>query len=244
MIITGTFSEIKEKIDCFFNSIEDTFPYPLNVDISFSYNDREIVLFSKANPHIPCTDISNLDKTSSLYLIDKDTYNLLVGSPNSLDAHMISSPYSLKQKKKQNAKTESSKSKTEEESKKTYTLQAQYKNIDNFSNISNNFIIEEFISDQECSKRPCALAIKQIGSNEYLAFYRSSIYNKGADTTFRHYLAGQPGTLVAYTFFMKISNLKDLFSSMKLSLHKNGKNWLSLQQAEHIMDCLSAIKVY
>lgn len=241
MIITGTFFEIKKKINCLLNSIEDTFPYELNVNISFSYNNREIVLFSKTNPHIPCTDISKLDKTSSLYLIDKDTYNLLVASQNSLTVPMISSQ---EQKKTQNTKTESIKSKTEEESPKTYTLQPQYKSIDNFSNIPNNFIIEEFVSDQECSIRPCALAIKKIGCNEYLAFYRSSIYNKGADTTFRHYLAGQPGTLVAYIFFMKISNLKDLFSSMKLSLHKNGKNWLSLEQAKHIMDCLSSIKVY
>ena len=102
-------------------------------------------------------------------------------------------------------------------------------------NYDDLYIIENHESSCVSQNRPAVMAIKQLGENYYLLFYRRSVYDAGVDTSFRSYLSQQPGVLVAYRYFHFIDNLRSEFGNLGLSLRHNGKNELSKYQADQIL---------
>lgn len=250
MILEGSFSDIEAKITKLLKQIETVDRSSISIKFAFMHNEQEMVLFCKSNPETLIESYEQLEglaeSDSPIYMIEKDIYYLLASASsnhNNSNIPELASPSKSSKPKTsiQNPKTEKSKTKTgisvtKASSAKSVEIQKESSATTiPPESLSNQFVIESYVSDAERAERPCALGIKQIDSNIFVAYYRSTIFDKGADTTFRHYLAYQPGTLVSYTYFHKKANLKDLFKSVGTSLKRNGKNNLSLIQAEQIL---------
>ncbi len=104
-----------------------------------------------------------------------------------------------------------------------------------FTTLNEYYCIEDLLEDSVRSEKKCAFAIKYLDENYFFLYYRSSIYDKGSDTTFRHYLLKQPGELIAYRYFKYLSSLRQLFKDNGLKLRHNGNNILSRSQADEIV---------
>ena len=250
MILEGSFSDITTKITKLLKQIETVDRSSLSIKFTFMHNEQEMVLFYKNNPETLIESYEQLEglaeSDNPIYMIDKDIYYLLTSAssnhknsniPELASRSNSSEPNtSIQNPKTKKPKTKTGISFTRSSSAKSVEIQKESSaTTTSPESLSNQFVIESYVSDAERAERPCALGIKQIDSNIFVAYYRSTIFDKGADTTFRHYLAYQPGTLVSYTYFHKKANLKDLFKSVGTSLKRNGKNNLSLIQTEQIL---------
>lgn len=262
MKYSGTLSEIQKKIkdtlDCMNNITHEN----IEVVLSISRNGKELVMIDKTEPLHPITDILQLTEaisSNNIYILEKEIYSILTKqqfpsysknslSPTTLFKQDLEETEDNNKPISTNYKTGSEKNKTVITLQKTNTPQEQTSKRLERSNkttaVTNEFIIEQYISDDEQIKKPCVIGIKRIENNLYYAYYRSSVYDKGSDTNFRHYLASQPGNLAAYIYFRKIENLRELFSSLGKRLRKNGNNCLSLSQVSQIVSTLTSIQIY
>lgn len=102
--------------------------------------------------------------------------------------------------------------------------------------LGEHYVIEDHLEDSVRLEKPCAFAIKYIDQNCFYLYYRRSVYDKGTDTTFRHYLCNQPGELVAYMYFKALGSLRNVFEKHGLKLRHNGKNILSRMQSDEVVD--------
>lgn len=243
MTFSGSLERIKQDIDRMLASINVATSNSISIDLCFYQNGRELLLINRNDPHSPVNSISQdliCEITdSSFFLIDSEIYNILVHNPtqSTLTETDINPQHNIKLVAK--SKTKKPITKTAKTSSKTRRVEESI-----LSFTDDLYFIEQYSNDEERLKRPGALAIKQLSTNEYLAFYRGTVYDKGSDTTFRHYLTTQPGTLVAYVYFSKVTNLRSLFLSNGSPLRKNGNNLLSFTQAKSIIDTLKTVKVY
>lgn len=98
------------------------------------------------------------------------------------------------------------------------------------------FVIEDHREDCEYLQRPVAFAFKRIEENCFLLYYRKTVYDKGMDTNFRHYLSGQPGELVSYRYLHKVENLKKCLEAAGCRRGRGQAPALSLNQAEKILN--------
>lgn len=243
MTFSGPIEKIKQDIGKMLESINVATSNSISIDLCFYQNGRELLLINRDNPHNPVNNISqNLIpeiSDNTLFLIDSEIYSILVNgrAPSVLTKTAKTSMHNIESAA--NSKTKKAITKTAKETTKTKRVGESPLSYDD-----GLFFIEQYSTDAERLKRPGALAIKQLSTNEYLAFYRGTVYDKGSDTTFRHYLTTQPGTLVGYVYFSKVANLRSLFLSNGSALRKNGNNLLSFSQAKSIIDTLRNVKVY
>lgn len=104
------------------------------------------------------------------------------------------------------------------------------------ASLSEHYRIEDHLEESVRLEKPCVFGIKYIDDNYFILFYRRSVYEKGTDTTFRHFLCQQPGTLVAYRYFKDLASLRYMFEKQSLKLRHNGSNVLSRAQADQIVE--------
>lgn len=240
MTFSGPLEKVKQDIDRLLESINVATSNSISIDLCFSQNGRELLLINRNNPYNPVNNISqNLiyeTPTNSFFLIDSEIYNILI-QKSTLTETAKNPEHNTELAV--NSKTKKVITKTTKETTKTKRAGEFQPSYDD-----GLFFIEQYSTDEERLKRPGALAIKQLSTNEFLAFYRGTVYDKGSDTTFRHYLTTQPGTLVAYVYFSKVANLRSLFLSNGSALRKNGNNLLSFAQVKSILETLKTVKLY
>lgn len=254
MIFKGTLSEIKEEIVSVLDSLTIQKRNSFAVSLSFSEDEREIIFFDKQTPRIPIyssEQLSSAAQSGNLCSIDKEIYIILTNPSTPKSMEPKTGPASIPNVSEPNLSpvvhTKTIKNKTKTESQKPKTIARKNETRKPEKNIpidSTENYIQSYISDEARAKSPCAIGIKRVQDNIYYAYYRSSIYDKGADTTFRHYLVQQPGELVAYIYFRKVENLRRLFESLGKKLRKNGNNCLSYNQVESIIETLTRLLIY
>jgi len=129
-------------------------------------------------------------------------------------------------------KTKSADSKTTVVSSPVTLIAEEY---DHLMSLNEDYRIEDLKEDSFKREEHCAFGIKRLDENYFCLYYRKSIYDKGSDTTFRHYLLKQPGELVAYMYFKELGSLRYLFETIERKLRHNGSNILSRPQADQIV---------
>lgn len=101
--------------------------------------------------------------------------------------------------------------------------------------LNDEYCIEDYLEESLRLSKPCVFGIKNVSENVFVLYYRNSVYDKGADTTFRHYLCRQPGVLVAYRYFKELKSLRYQFEKLGKKLRHNGQNLLSREQADYLV---------
>lgn len=236
ILISGTRKTKEEYFSKFLSCLDNDFPfgeYELSIEVICK---KRPVLFLDKTTLLPISGSFNETATlAEAFFIDEELYSILT-----------------QETKPVNAKTEPGFTKTTPQKREIETNSRRNENRrEAASSVVQStsphyskelYVIESHKEDCESASRPCVLAIKEISNNVLTLFYRRSVFDKGTDTSFRHYLINQPGELVSYRYFNKIESLKDLYSELNLPLRHNGSNYLSKSQCDYILNSLIRLR--
>ncbi len=254
MLIKGCLSDIEKQLDWYLKLFEES--VLLNndfiIDITITTNGRKVILVDKTNLkeiESLLTDEKVIGK--SVFVMDEEIYSLFRTKEEIKQYRMLDLDNKpILQEIKPYNKTGKGKNKTER--KITQTQVVEYNQKDDILNVLKksecskqnkcaqvnfdaDYRIEDFIEESVRLSKPCVFGIKYLDDNLLTLFYRNSVYDKGSDTTFRHYLCQQPGTLVSYMYFKELSSLRYQFEQFGRKLRHNGQNILSRMQANQLV---------
>ena len=252
MVITGYLSEIEKQLDWYLSLFKESVlrNNEFAVEFTITSNGRKIILVDKAT--LEETEYRLIDdKDRKVFVMDEEIYRLFrANNMQRYDKVGKSNNSQEMPEVKPIHKTESKKTKTERYITKTIKseksgIQRQrigkedeipkaYEN-DKRKSLNDEYRIEEHLEDSVRLSKPCVFGIKYIDDNLFVLYYRNSVYDRGADTTFRHYLCQQPGTLVAYVYFKDLYSLRYQFKQFGKKLRHNGQNILSHMQSDQLV---------
>lgn len=179
--------------------------------------------------HASCTssenssDISYLNRPAVM-----GTYNLTVGPERA----QAKTNHGSAQTPARKTKTKGEFAKTAPRLSPTVPIVEEYPQL---ITLNEDYRIEDLQEHSFRREEHCAFGMKLLDENYFCLYYRNSVYDKGSDTTFRHYLLKQPGELIAYMYFKELSSLRFLFETNGRKLRHNGSNILSRSQADQIV---------
>lgn len=226
VIISGNKEKIQTQLSLICTALEQQC---INLDkcewdISIKINGHPQVLIDRSSllPIERCA--SPFIELKESYFIDNEIYSALMGNPIPL---VLGKPNTKSIKKVEEntshqppihpfTKTEGEFAKKEASSPKTAPPIPQA----TLSYFESDFILRD-------ENQLCAYAIKEINDGLYSFYFRSSIYDRGSDTTFRHYIDRRKGNLIVYRYFKSIGSIKMVFGDIGKPLRYNGNNLLS-----------------
>ncbi len=254
MVIKGCFSEIEKRLNWYLKLFEES--VLLNSDfllnMTITSNGRNVILVDK-NSLEEIKSLVTEEKVigKNAFVMDEEIYHLFhsqdkrtIYMTDSTETHPIS------YKTKTEHKTDKEKDKSETKIAKASDIDDYQKddihNVqqENYSarintnmsiSLTPDYRIQDHLEESVRLSKPCVFGIKYIDDNLFTLFYRNSVYDKGSDTTFRHYLCQQPGTLVSYMYIKELSSLKYQFEQFGRKLRHNGQNILSRVQSDQLV---------
>lgn len=254
MVITGCLSEIEKQLDWYLSLFKESvlLNNEFAVEFTITSNGRKIIPIDKATleeMEYRLIDCNLSDR--KVFVIDEEIYRLFrVNNKQRNDKVGNFDDSQEMPKVKPIHKTEIKKTKTERhitkatKSEKSGIPNQRIVNEDEIPNtyikgktkeLNDEYRIEEHLEDSVRLSKPCVFGIKYIDDNLFVLFYRNSVYDRGTDTTFRHYLCQQPGTLVAYIYFKDLDSLRYQFEQFGKKLRHNGHNILSRMQSDQLV---------
>jgi len=261
MVINGCFSEIEKRLSWYLGLFKES--VLLNNEFTFELtaktNGRKVILVNKSNlEEMDFSLMNEDDENLDVFLMDEEIYHLFQSGADNVNStsddyghsHKYSEITQSAKTNKQMAQTKGDLSQTEPnlyKTKHTKRIDNGYENVENYTGYkcinkaemvigsNSDYCIEEHLEESLRLNKPCVFGIKYINDNVFALYYRNSVYDKGSDTTFRHYLCKQPGTLVAYRYFKELSSLRYQFEQFGLKLRHNGRNYLSRAQSDQLV---------
>ncbi|MCR5205290.1 MAG: hypothetical protein K6E47_09545 [Lachnospiraceae bacterium] len=246
MLITGSFTDIENNLNRYLRLFKES------VLIN---NDYTAKLTISANGHsfiiVDRTTLKEVDdclmledgRDTDLYVIDEDIYRKLKkgryvahrlgkkGCGNCGYKTVAENPKTATE----NTKTAISKVCVSTATEDKIDMTSVIDTASELPVFNDEYCIEDYVEGSNKLGKPCAFGIKYINNNVFMLYYRKSIYDKGEDTTFRHYLHKQPGTLVAYRYFKELKSLRYQFETLGKKLRHNGQNILSKVQVDYLV---------
>ena len=226
VIISGNKENIHAQLSLIYTALEQQCINldKCELDISIQINGHPQVLIDRSSllPIGRCS--SPFIELKELYFIDNEVYSSLIGNPIPL---VLGKPNTKNIKKVEEntshqppiqpfTKTEGDSTKREASSPQTAPVLPQA----TLSYFENDFLLRD-------ENQLCAYAIKALTDGLYSFYFRSSIYDRGSDTTFRHYIDRREGNLIVYRYFKSIGSIKMVFADIGKPLRYNGNNLLS-----------------
>ncbi len=245
MIISGSFTEIENNLNRYLRLFKESVLVNNNytVKLTISVNGRSFIIVDKntlreIDNFITIKNEADLD----VYVIDEEIYHLLrEGRPDVREMIPMSYENCENKTDKEKHKTGVTIAKTAQRDigvitdEKTKVDTLDLDSVSPVSVLGEEYCIEDYLEESARLCKPCAFGVKYINDNIFVLYYRKAIYDKGADTTFRHYLCKQPGTLVAYRYFKELKSLRYQFETLGRKLRHNGQNILSKVQTDYLV---------
>ena len=254
MVFTGSFSEIDNKLNWYLSLFKESvlLNNDFSIDVTITTNGRKVILIDGNTLEEVKFLFKNVNSEEyNAFVMDEEIYhifyNYIVRTP---DMNTRSDHISMACNKTDENKTDiiipkSDKQNTQIKPRELYDIEnkevtqaREYDKIaktDKNMNLNSEYRIEEHLEESMRLNKPCVFGIKYVDDNVFVLFYRNSVYDKGSDTTFRHYLCQQPGTLVAYIYFKELNSLRFQFEQFGKKLRHNGQNILSREQSDYLV---------
>lgn len=233
VILSGNSEEKISQISLLFAVLEQQCidPNMCEWEISISINGHSQLLIDKSSllPIKRCT--TPFESLLELYFIDSEIYKSFVSDsqPFALGKAMMSNS-------NDSEKTTAKKVKYQPFAKSTRGFakrdSASTKTESNSTEVPLSKKESDFYTREE--NQTCAYAIKQSSKGYFSFYFRSGINDRGADTTFRHYVDRRDGSLIIFRYFKSIGSIKMVFSDIGKPLRYNGNNLLSSSDVHYI----------
>lgn len=246
MLITGSFSEIEKKLNRYMQLFKENVLSNSNyiVDLRISANGHPFIMIDRTTlREVGDNWMSEFGKDTDMFVVDEELYRLLSKVKPTVQELSLCACEDCKYKTALNKpKTDVDKDETATEDiivhKKQITKESTSVTVASSFNVpilNDEYCIEEHLEESMRLGKPCVFGLKYVSDNVFALYYRKSVYDKGADTTFRHYLCRQPGILVAYRYFKELRSLRYQFEVIGKKLRHNGQNLLSQEQSDRLV---------